>query len=257
MIGYPSVARRTFVAALVSIVFGVGVHGASIAREPASDPLPSWNDGPAKQAIVDFVERVTREGGPDYVAPSERIATFDNDGTLWAEQPTYFQFAFALDRVKALAPQNPEWTEKQPFKGILENDSKALADSGTTGLLTVIAATHAGMTTDEFGKLVTTSRDGVGTACTIICFWRHLGVSPAPSARQRAGVGEKSPTPTPTPTAGRPLSRRCPLSVKPFSRKSLSAPRFDVLVVGAGSSGTNRSRTAKVVLEQIVAQAEP
>ena len=100
-----------------------------------ADPLPSWNDGPAKQAIVDFVARVTTQGGPDFVPPAERIATFDNDGTLWAEQPIYFQFAFAIDRVKALAPQHPEWKEQQPFKAVLEGDMKALAAAGEKGLL--------------------------------------------------------------------------------------------------------------------------
>ena len=121
-----------------------------------TDPLPSWNEGPAKQAIIAFVTDVTREGSPDFVPGPERVATFDNDGTLWAEQPAYFQLAFALDRVKALAPQHPEWKEMQPFKGVLEDDPKALVESGTKGLLDIIAATHAGMTTDEFGKLVTT-----------------------------------------------------------------------------------------------------
>ena len=87
---------------------------------PAGDPLPSWNDGASKKAITGFVARVTQEGGPDFVPPAERIATFDNDGTLWSEQPIYFQVAFALDRVKALAPQHPEWKQKQPFKGVLE-----------------------------------------------------------------------------------------------------------------------------------------
>jgi phosphoglycolate phosphatase-like HAD superfamily hydrolase len=121
-----------------------------------TDPLPSWNEGPAKQAIIAFVTDVTQEGSPDFVPGPERVATFDNDGTLWAEQPAYFQLAFALDRVKALAPQHPEWKEMQPFKGVLEDDPKALVESGTKGLLDIIAATHAGMTTDEFGKLVTT-----------------------------------------------------------------------------------------------------
>src|ERR687892_549950 len=118
------------------------------------DPLPSWNDGAAKSAIVDFVEAVTTGGGPDYVPPGERIATFDNDGTLWAEQPIYFQFAFAFDRVKALAPQHPEWKETRPFKAILEGDFAALVASGQKGLLEIIAATHAGMTTDEFSVIV-------------------------------------------------------------------------------------------------------
>src|SRR5262245_40118930 len=93
----------------------VALAVAAASAAPAAEPLPSWNDGAAKKAIVEFVERVTKEGGPDFVPPAERIATFDNDGTLWAEQPMYFQLAFALDRVKALAPQHPEWKTQQPF----------------------------------------------------------------------------------------------------------------------------------------------
>jgi phosphoglycolate phosphatase-like HAD superfamily hydrolase len=116
--------------------------------------LPSWNDGPAKTAIIDFVSRVTKEGGGDFVPPAERIATFDNDGTLWTEQPIYFQVAFALDRVKALAPQHPEWKTKEPFKSILAGGMQALAATGQKGVLEVIAATHAGMTTEEFSKTV-------------------------------------------------------------------------------------------------------
>jgi hypothetical protein len=122
---------------------------------PTADPLPSWNDGGSKKAIVDFVARVTREGGPDFVAPAERIATFDNDGTLWSEQPIYFQLAFALDRVKALAPQHPEWKQKQPFQGVLEGDMKAALATGERGLLEIVAATHVGNTTDEFAEIVT------------------------------------------------------------------------------------------------------
>jgi hypothetical protein len=119
-----------------------------------NDPLPSWNDTPAKQSIVDFVGRVTEVGGPYFVAPAERIATFDNDGTLWVEQPMYVQMAFALDRVKALAPLHPEWKDKQPFKAVLEGDMKTLAESGERGLVEIITVTHAGMTTDEFAKIV-------------------------------------------------------------------------------------------------------
>jgi phosphoglycolate phosphatase-like HAD superfamily hydrolase len=119
------------------------------------DPLPSWNDGPAKTAIIDFVTKVTTEGGPDFVAPAERIATFDNDGTLWTEMPVYFQVAFALDRVKAMAPQHPEWKTLEPFRSVLENDRAALAALGEKGLLEIIAATHAGLTTAEFTQAVT------------------------------------------------------------------------------------------------------
>jgi len=120
----------------------------------AGDSLPSWNDGPAKAAIVDFVARVTKEGGPDFVPAAERIAVFDNDGTLWAEQPIYFQFAFALDQVKAMAPKHPDWKETQPFKAVLEGDSKTLAALGRKGALQIVAVTHAGMTTDDFAKNV-------------------------------------------------------------------------------------------------------
>src|SRR5690349_7731467 len=97
---------------------------------PAADPLPSWNDGPSKKAIVEIVEKVTKEGGPDFVSPAGRVAVFDNDGTLWSEQPVYFQVAFALDRVKALAPKHPEWKDKEPFKAILEGDLRAALAGG-------------------------------------------------------------------------------------------------------------------------------
>ncbi len=129
---------------------------ALVAAVPAalSDPLPSWNDGPAKKAITDFVARVTIEGGKDHVKPAERIAVFDNDGTLWAEQPMYFQLAFALDRVKALAPQHPEWKDTEPFMSVLAGDLKAALAGGEKAILAIIAATHSGMTTDEFEATV-------------------------------------------------------------------------------------------------------
>jgi phosphoglycolate phosphatase-like HAD superfamily hydrolase len=144
-------SRRT-VLALTLLAGLLGCPYAAIAQAP--DPLPSWNDTRPKQAIVDFVTRVTQEGGPDYVAPEERIATFDNDGTLWAEQPIYFQFQFALDRIKAMAPEHPEWKETQPFKGVLEGDLQALAASGEKGLLEIMATTHAGVTTEAFAETV-------------------------------------------------------------------------------------------------------
>ena len=109
-----------------------------------AEQLSSWNDGAAKKAVVSFVTRVTTEGGPDFVPVAERIATFDNDGTLWSEQPMYVQFAFMLDRVKALAAQHPEWAQQQPFKAVLDGDMKALAASGERGLLELMSATHAG-----------------------------------------------------------------------------------------------------------------
>ena len=127
------------------------------------DPLPSWNEGATKASILDFVARVTTQNGPYFVPPDQRIATFDNDGTLWIEQPMYVQLAFALDRVKTLAPMHPEWKTKQPFAAVLDDDMKALAASGEKGLVEIIAVTHAGMTTAEFEKIVTdwlaTARD--------------------------------------------------------------------------------------------------
>jgi len=127
----------------------------------AADALPSWNDGTSKRAIVGFVERVTKPGSPDFVAEPERIATFDNDGTLWAEQPMYFQLMFALDRVKALAPQHPEWKTNEPFASLLKGDvNKALA-GGEKALLEIVMVTHAGMTTAEFEKVV---KDWIATA---------------------------------------------------------------------------------------------
>ncbi len=125
-----------------------------LAAAVRADPLPSWHDGPAKTAIQAFVTAVTRESGPDFVPPSERIAVFDNDGTLWPEQPMYVQLAFALDRLKTLAPQRPEWKEKQPFKAALEGDLKALGQAGEHGLIELVMASHAGMTTDEFAQIV-------------------------------------------------------------------------------------------------------
>ncbi len=121
----------------------------------AEDPLSSWTDGDAKAAILDFVDAVTTEGSPDFVPPAERIAVFDNDGTLWVEQPIYAQLAFAVDRVKALAPENPAWAETQPFKAVLEDDHEALAATGHEGVLDIVMASHAGMTTAEFADLVT------------------------------------------------------------------------------------------------------
>ena len=116
--------------------------------------LPSWNDGKSKQAIVDFIKKVTTQGGADYVAPEDRIAVFDNDGTLWTEQPFYFQLGFILDRVKTLAPQHPEWKEKEPFKSILAGDLKGIAKSGERGLVELVMETHAGLTTDDFRNIV-------------------------------------------------------------------------------------------------------
>lgn len=120
----------------------------------AEDPLPSWNEVPAKQRILDFVARVTDESGPDYVPPAERIAVFDNDGTLWSERPVYFQLQFAIDRIKALAPEHPEWKTQQPFRAVLENDREALGAAGEKGLIQLVMTSHAGMTTSEFEEIV-------------------------------------------------------------------------------------------------------
>jgi phosphoglycolate phosphatase-like HAD superfamily hydrolase len=127
----------------------------------ADDPLSSWNDGAAKQSIVEFVAKVTKEGSPDFVPPEQRIATFDNDGTLWCEQPMYFQLLFALDRVKALAPQHPEWKTKEPFASLLKGDLKAALAGGERTMLEIIIVTHAGMTTAEFERVV---KDWIATA---------------------------------------------------------------------------------------------
>lgn len=126
-----------------------------LAAGASADPLPSWNEGPARQALVAFVERVTKEGGSDFVPPAERIAVFDNDGTLWSEQPMYVQLAFALDRVKALAPQHPEWKTKEPFASVLRGDVAGVAKSGEKGLVELVMATHTGNTSEEFAGIVT------------------------------------------------------------------------------------------------------
>jgi hypothetical protein len=120
----------------------------------AQEGLSSWNDGPAKKAILEFVAKVTKEGSADFVPASERIATFDNDGTLWCEQPMYFQLLFALDRVKTLAPRHPEWRDKEPFASLLKGDLRNALAGGDKAILEIVMATHAGMTTDEFESIV-------------------------------------------------------------------------------------------------------
>ncbi len=149
-------ARQSLVVFAVSVA-AIGSH---VARA-ADDPLPSWNDGAAKQAIVAFVEKVTKEGGPNFVPPELRIATFDNDGTLWCEQPMYFQELFAFDRIKAMADKHPEWKDKEPYKFVLDGDLKALASQGEKSLLEIISSTHSGMTVEEFH---TTVREWMHTA---------------------------------------------------------------------------------------------
>lgn len=140
---------------LLSVFIIAALVGISPVRpEAQNDALPSWNDGSAKQTIIRFVERLTTADSRDYVPPAERIAVFDNDGTLWSEKPFYFQLAFALDRIKALAPKHPEWKEKQPFKGVLEGDIKSVLAGGEQALLEIVMATHAGMTTAAFEQTV-------------------------------------------------------------------------------------------------------
>lgn len=125
-----------------------------VAVARAADPLPSWNDTAPKQAILKFVEKTTTVGSPDYVPAAERIATFDNDGTLWTEQPAYFQFFFVIDRIQALAPQHPEWQTAEPFASVLKSDMKSVLAGGEKGILQLLAATHTGLTTEEFDKAV-------------------------------------------------------------------------------------------------------
>jgi phosphoglycolate phosphatase-like HAD superfamily hydrolase len=127
----------------------------SLVATSFADPLSSWNDTAPKQAIVSFVEKVTKESSTDFVPPAERIAVFDNDGTLWSEQPMYFQAFFIFDRIKALAPQHPEWKEKEPFASVLKGDMKTALAGGEHALVEMVMATHAGMTTEEFEKSVT------------------------------------------------------------------------------------------------------
>jgi hypothetical protein len=150
--------KMAFRICFLLLLMGLGVLVDTVA---SADLLPSWNEGPAKQTIVEFVRAVTEKSSPQHVPAEQRIATFDNDGTLWAEQPIPFQLFFTFDRVKALAPQHPEWKEKQPLKAVLENDLKALAAAGEKGMAEIMMTTHAGMTTGEFEKIV---KDWLATA---------------------------------------------------------------------------------------------
>ena len=139
---------------LTTITLGGVLLSAGLATAQTADPLSSWNDGKAKQSIIEFVAKVAKQGSPDFVPPAERIAVFDNDGTLWSEQPMYFQLIFAIDRVKALAPEHPEWKDKAPFSSLLKGDVKAALAGGEHAILEIIMATHAGMTTAEFEQIV-------------------------------------------------------------------------------------------------------
>src|SRR6478735_5116514 len=147
--------------ALCNILLPLVIALASITSTSAQDSLPSWNDAAPKKAIVAFVEKVTKEGSTDFVPVAERIATFDNDGTLWCEKPLPVQLFFALDRVKELAPQHPEWNQKEPYASVLKGDMKGVMAGGERGLVEMMVATHSGMTIDEFEKIVA---DWIATA---------------------------------------------------------------------------------------------
>jgi hypothetical protein len=160
----PVLDRRVLLSSMAMLpVLSAALRSTATVAQTQHDPLPSWNEGATKSSILDFVARVTTQGGPSFVPAEQRIATFDNDGTLWVEQPMYVQLAFILDRVKALAPMHPEWKTKQPFAAVLDGDLKAVAASGERGLVELVAVTHAGMTTAEFEKITSewlaTTRD--------------------------------------------------------------------------------------------------
>jgi hypothetical protein len=150
-----TLAPRALGALAATVSLGLACSSPVPDPPAAREALPSWNDGPSKQATISFVSRVTTPGGPEFVPAGERIAVFDNDGTLWAEQPMYYQLAFALDRVKALAPQHPEWATREPFKSVLAGDLKAVMAGGEQALTQIVAASHAGNTTAEFDQIVT------------------------------------------------------------------------------------------------------
>jgi phosphoglycolate phosphatase-like HAD superfamily hydrolase len=159
-------SRKAFLLAVAVALFGFLACAQSAPRTsdlaaPPGATLPSWNDGPSRKALTSFVSSVTTQGNPDFVTASERIAVFDNDGTLWAEQPIYFQLAFALDRVKQLATQHPDWQTRQPFKSVIAGDLKAIMAGGEHALMEIIAASHAGNTTAEFEQIV---KDWIATA---------------------------------------------------------------------------------------------
>lgn len=146
--------RKRFTKSLLACILAAVAIGATAASYATSDPLPSWKDGETKSAIVDFVAQVTDKSSPGYVPPAERIATFDNDGTLWAEQPLYFQALYAFDRVKAMADDHPEWRTTEPFKSLLAGDMQAVAAAGEEGLLKIVFASHADVTAEEYADSV-------------------------------------------------------------------------------------------------------
>jgi phosphoglycolate phosphatase-like HAD superfamily hydrolase len=150
--------RITITVCSFALLLAIALSTITLAADPSTElkacPLPSWNDGPAKRSIIEFVTKVTDAGGPDFIPAGERIAVFDNDGTLWAEQPMYFQAFFVFDRVKALAPQHPEWKTEEPFASILKGDMKAALAGGEKSLGQLLMTTHAGMASGEFSKIV-------------------------------------------------------------------------------------------------------
>jgi hypothetical protein len=159
---FSGVNRRALLPALAALpILSILLPIPAAARRAAREPLPSWNNTESRKAIVAFVERVTRRGSPDFVPEDERIATFDNDGTLWAEQPMYFQLLFALDRVKILAPLHPEWKENEPFASLLRGDVKGVLAGGEPAIAEIVIATHTGMTNEEFAQIV---RDWIAAA---------------------------------------------------------------------------------------------
>lgn len=153
--------NRSILAGVIAVALAA-LPACQLSDDPAHDhALASWEHGPSRAAIEDFVLRVTDVHGLDYVPPAERVAVFDNDGTLWAENPVYFQLLFAVDRVKSLAPQHPEWRTQEPFKSVLAGDLKSALAGGKDAVIELIAATHAGMTTEEFSAIVA---DWIATA---------------------------------------------------------------------------------------------
>src|SRR5256886_13958198 len=158
---FPTIDRRVLLSSLAMLpLLSASLRSTTASAQTQSDPLASWNEGATKSSILDFVARVTTQGGPFFVPVDQRIATFDNDGTLWVEQPMYVQLAFAVDRVKALAPMHPEWKTKQPFAGVLDGDLKAVMAAGGKGLVEIIAVTPAGRTTAEVEQITS---DWLGT----------------------------------------------------------------------------------------------
>ncbi len=146
---------------LITLICGWALASGGVATAQNDNSLPSWHDGKSKQSIIAFVSKVTKEGSPDFVPPAERIAVFDNDGTLWSEQPMYFQFFFAIDRVNAIAPEHPEWKRMEPFASLLKGDVQGALSGGEHSMIEIVMASHAGMTTEAFEDIVV---DWIATA---------------------------------------------------------------------------------------------